>query len=276
MGTAAYKTVELDDYLGQEPVQHREVQGYESELFLSYFKAGIKLLSGGVDSGFKHVAPAEYKPRLMHVKGKKKVRVMQVDIGSGSLNSGDVFILDCGLTIYQWNGSQCGPMEKQKGAAVCRALKEERKSGPNVIVVEEADKGVDADNFWKGVGGRPAKIKTADEGGKDDEEVVTKCNVRRLWHLSDASGKMEFKQVAEGNKVSMSLFNHDDVMIFDAGFEVFAWIGKGANAAERANGIKYAEDMLKNDSDKERVKRTPISRVLDGQESPSFKQTINS
>ncbi|KAH9504746.1 hypothetical protein Btru_061855, partial [Bulinus truncatus] len=37
-GTAAYKTVELDTYLDDVPIQHREVQGYESELFKSYFK----------------------------------------------------------------------------------------------------------------------------------------------------------------------------------------------------------------------------------------------
>jgi len=36
-GTAAYKTVELDTFLNDKPVQHREVQGHESELFKSYF-----------------------------------------------------------------------------------------------------------------------------------------------------------------------------------------------------------------------------------------------
>lgn len=40
-GAAAFYVTQIDDMLGGSPVQHREVEGHESEVFKSYFKSGI-------------------------------------------------------------------------------------------------------------------------------------------------------------------------------------------------------------------------------------------
>lgn len=69
----------MTDQLG---VDKREVEGGESELFLSYFqkKGGMRILEGGVESGFRHVEATKYSARLLLVKGKENVRVVQVKI----------------------------------------------------------------------------------------------------------------------------------------------------------------------------------------------------
>jgi gelsolin len=265
-GTAAYKTVELDDLLGGAPIQHREVQGHESDLFLSYFKNEIKLLSGGVESGFKHVKPEEYKPRLMHIKGKKKVRVQQVDLSRTSLNSGDVFILDMGLKLFQWNGKKAGPQEKQKGAQLCRAIADERKGKAKVSVLEEGDK--DAE-FWKVLGGE-GSIKSAEEGG-DDNDDNSKFN-KVLFQLSDATGTMVFKEVGSGAGCKKSLLDSNDVFILDTGAEVFAWIGKGASKEEKANALGYAQSYL---TKYNRPAYIPICRILDGGENEIFTSALH-
>lgn len=74
---AAIKTVELDDFLGGAPVQHRETEGHESKKFLSYFRNGIRLFNGGFDSGF-HKMINEVRPSLYQVKGKKRPIMREV------------------------------------------------------------------------------------------------------------------------------------------------------------------------------------------------------
>ena len=71
-------TVELDDILGGAPIQHREIQGSESDLFLSYFKKGVRYLPGGIKSGFTHYDPEDVVRRLFKVKGKRNIQVSEV------------------------------------------------------------------------------------------------------------------------------------------------------------------------------------------------------
>ncbi|VEL33318.1 unnamed protein product, partial [Protopolystoma xenopodis] len=124
-GTAAYKTVELDAFLNDKAIQHREVEGYESNAFKSLFKV-FRTLSGGYESGFRHVKPEDYKPRLLrfNIPAKNKFKLTEVYFSRKSLDSGDVFVIDMGRKAIQWNGSCSKPMERIKA----RLHDEERKS----------------------------------------------------------------------------------------------------------------------------------------------------
>jgi len=260
-GTAVYKTVELDTYHDGRPIQHREVQGHESALFLSYFssKGGIRILEGGVDSAFHHVKPTEYKPRLLHIKGRKNVRIVQVPMACASLNSGDVFLLDAGLTLYQWNGSKASGAEKIKAAALVRAIDDEREGKPQVVVVEENDNNAD---FWKLLGGH-GPIASADSAGLDDETAGFE---KKLYQLSDASGNLNFKLVGSG-KLNKSLLNSNDVFVLDTGAEIFVWVGNGSSKREKDSAMKYAQEYLVKNN---RPDYLPLTRILQGGENEVF------
>ena len=153
-GTAAYKTVELDDFLGGAAVQHREVQGSESAGFNKIFNGKIALLDGGVESGFN--PPREVKrvaARLYSIKGLNgNLELRQVGLSRASMNSGDVYILDAPDGIFQWNGSESNKDERAKAAEFVRTLASNR-SGAETHVLNEADAAKDMpfdDNhlFW--------------------------------------------------------------------------------------------------------------------------------
>lgn len=266
-GTAAYKTVELDDFLGTRATQYREVQDNESRRFKELFDT-ITVMEGGVSSGFKHVTPIEYRHRLLQVKGEKnRVIVREVPMESASLNSGDTFIYDGGLEIFVWHGKETGPMELAKGATVSRAMDDERGGKPQITVFEEGD---DANNaiFFEKIGGKKGPIKSKEEAGKDEEVDVS---IRRLCRVSDASGKMEMKVVASGTDLNRNMLDSSDVFILDDGYEVFCWVGLDADLAERKTAMnKCAEYLEKFD----RPRTTPISKLLEGAENELFEQAF--
>lgn len=121
----------MDDQLGGAPVQHREVQDHESHLFLKYFKKGVRYLPGGIASGMTSVP--EHEKRLFQVKGKKNVRVKQVDLDVGSMNSGDCFILDANENIYVYVGKKSKNMEKVKANSAATQIRDQDHGGRSKI-----------------------------------------------------------------------------------------------------------------------------------------------
>ena len=260
-GTAAYKMQELDHLLHDEPVQHREVADHESELFLSYFaeSGGIRIMEGGYASGFTHVKPEEYRSRLLHLKGRKHVRTKEVPLTAASLNSGDTFILDAGLRLFQWNGSKAGIREKMRAAQTARAIDDERRGQVEVVVQEEGDEEKD---FWEALGGEGqpgSHVAGEDEQWEQD-------NRRLLYRISDESGDHEFTQEAEGQLRRDQLHSADSFLL-DAGHEVYVWLGKDSSRGERKFAVQYANDYL---AHYDRPLWLPISVIHEGGENETF------
>jgi len=234
-GTAAYKTVELDTLLDDAPVQHREVQGHESTLFKSYFPS-ITIKNGGCATGFRHVEPEKYVPRLFLFHGSKKnIQVKEVPLQKSSLDSTDVFILDQGLRIFQWNGETCNKDEKFKAVQYLQDLKSQRHGKATVECLENNDTS-ESHDFYSCLGDEPKDEEDESDGNAEGFEPC-------LWSLSDKSGTMEFSKVCEGEIMRSSL-DPNDVFILDNGKECFVWVGSKASPEEKKNGLTYAHNYL--------------------------------
>jgi len=250
-GTAAYKTVELDTYLNDAPVQHREVQGHESTLFKSYFES-ITLLKGGADTGFNRVLPEAYVPRLFHVEKQpdKKITCVEKPLKKGNLEDDDVFIIDNGETIYQWNGTKSTADEKFKAAAYISKMKAGRKKA-KVIKVEQ--RGCKDDH--------PAMQLLKEGKSKDKaEEVVMQKEMKRV---SDEDGSLDLDDVTGYGR---ELLESKDVFVINSGTHVFCWVGKEASIEERKNALSYAGNYLS----KTPVPWLPITVVAEGKENAEF------
>ena len=63
---------------------------HESERFLALWKGGVQYLSGeGAKSGLRKAkTKMEVDTRLLHLKGKRYIRISQVPVGASSMNHG--------------------------------------------------------------------------------------------------------------------------------------------------------------------------------------------
>uniref|UniRef100_A0A3P8SL21 Advillin n=1 Tax=Amphiprion percula TaxID=161767 RepID=A0A3P8SL21_AMPPE len=270
-GAAAVYTIQLDEFLGCTPVQHREVQHHESDSFRGYFKQGVIYKKGGVASGMRHTETNTYDvKRLLHVKGKKRVIAKEVEMSWKSFNLGDVFLLDIGKIIVQWNGPKSNRQEKLKGMLLAKDIRDRERGGRAEIRVIEGDAESNSPQNMEimndVLGERTSGLTDGAPDETADQEQKAKLT---FYHVSDAGGEMKVTEVATRPLVQ-DLLNHDDCYFLDqGGTKIFVWKGKKANKAEKQASMARALEFIKA---KNYPITTNVETVNDGAESALFKQ----
>lgn len=265
-GTAAYKMVECDEILGGGAVQHRETQGHESSLFQSYFDYKLEYWKGGVESGFRHVEATIEEPILYCIKGTQKgLRMTQLPLRKDSLNHGDSFILYASSsTVWVWHGSSANPDEKGKAGI----LGENMCTRGTAVVLDDGDDG-DVIDFWNYLG--DGEIAAA-----DDMDHTVESFVPVLYRLHKNAEPELVSKAAEHVKIRFgkadppidkNLLVEDEMLLLDAGWELFLWMGKDVERTEKLEAIAQAEAFCKKAA---RTMNLPLTLVKSGWESSDF------
>lgn len=262
-GTAAYKTVELDDKLGGEPVQFREVQGQESDEFMKVFPK-MKIMAGGIASAFRKVEPEKYEPKLMLIRGNKKktVKASEVPLSVDSLSIDNCYVLDLGETVIVAAFEKASFWEKREANSIADEMQKERAAEDYRIdsFDEESD---GATIFWKAFGGKPDSI------AEKYTPPAVEVGEMAVYMVSDIAGSNDPKcskidaEVTDG-KLSKDVLNGDNVMVIDSGTTVYVWVGKGASATERKMAIPLVLEAQPS------FNKCPMRKEKEGSESKAF------
>ncbi|KAK5897838.1 hypothetical protein CgunFtcFv8_015306 [Champsocephalus gunnari] len=236
---------------GGGPVQYREGQGNESPRFRSYFKKGLIYKKGGVASGFHHVDTNVYNVlRLLHVKGRKHVTASEVEVSWSSFNNGDIFLLDMGKAIVQWNGPQSNRREKLKAVLLAQDIRDRERGGRAQIGVVEGGDEKDSPELMKVLmavlGQRAGPLKEALPDDTPDQVQNTSV---RLYHVFENGGDLVVQEVAT-QPLTQDLLRSTDCYILDQrGSSVMVWKGQAGvsrgeeGSSEPGGGLHQGQEL---------------------------------
>eukprot|EP01018_Ginkgo_biloba_P033861 Gb_40002 [translate_table: standard] len=260
-GAAAIKTIELDAALGGRAVQHREIQGHETDKFLSFFKPCIIPQKGGVTSGFKHADSEEYQIRLFACKGKHVVPYSR-----SSLNHDDVFILDSESKIFQFNGSNSSIQERAKALEVVQYIKDNHHDGKCEVAAIEDGKFVadpETGEFWSFFGGFAPLTRKHSSVDDLQSEVLP----GKLFQVHQGHAKS-----IESNSLKKEMLDTNKCYILDCGLEMFIWIGRNTYLDERKAAISATEELIASQA---RLNKNHITCVIEGYETVTFRSKFD-
>ncbi|XP_013178934.1 PREDICTED: gelsolin-like [Papilio xuthus] len=270
-GAAAILTVGLDDKFNGAAIQHRETLGHESQQFLSLFRPAIRYIDGGAASGFNHVVtnPGAEK-RLFHIKGKKNIRVRQVDPLIASMNKGDCFVLDIDNDIYVYVGDSANHKERLKAISFANQVRDQDHNGRGKVdIVDQYSSDTDVQKYFTALGsGTRDIVPEASAGGDDQTFERSEEDAVILSEISDSKGSLVATPLRKPFRQE-NLKPQEAYILDTVSGSIYVWLGRQATKREKTEAMSKAQQLL-------RCKNYPswvqVTRIPQGTEPAAFKQ----
>ncbi|XP_054992535.1 villin-like protein [Sorex araneus] len=250
-------------------VQHREVQGHESDCFRSYFRNGILYRKEGFTAAASHAESHRYSTqRLLHVSGKTHVSAREVALSWNNLNKNGIFLLDLGEMMIQWNGPNASTSEKLRGLVLACSLQDREQGGPSQIgVVDNESKAPELMKIMRAVlGCRVGGLRAAPPAKGITE--MQKANVH-LYYVYKKDENLVVQERA-ACPLTRDLLQEEKCYLLDqGGFRIYVWQGRRSSLLEKTAAFSRALDFIQA---KGYPTYTNVEVVNEGAESIEFQQ----
>ncbi|EKE41144.1 villidin, putative [Entamoeba nuttalli P19] len=210
--------------------------------------------------------------RLIHIKGKRNPFARLVECSWESLNSGDAFIFDPGKgakCIYVWLGKSSNKMEKGKAMELSKMIAKERGG----VKTETIDEDNEPKEFWKALGEKEGKIKSAEDGGDDLVMELAQMKYVTLYKYwwDGLKEKVDIERWSyEGKEISKSSLEVNSCYILDCYSEMYMWVGTRVIKDRRQ---QYIQDCQKRYLERRKeVWVAPLYFEFPGYEQAMFKE----
>ncbi|CAD7673278.1 unnamed protein product [Nyctereutes procyonoides] len=261
-GSAGALVQHLLEALGRAAVQHREAQGGAGPRVRLYRK-------GGLASALKHVETNMYNiQRLLHIQGRKHVSATEVELSWNSFNKSDIFLLDLGKMMIQWNGPETSISEKARGLALTCSLQDRERGGRAQIgVVDDEVKATDLMRIMEAVLGCRVGNLPASMPNKSINQLQ-KASVC-LYHVCEKEEDSVIQELATC-PLTQDLLREEDYYILDqGGSKICVWQGRMSGLQEKKAAFSRALAFIQA---KGYPTYTNVEVLNDGAESAAFKQ----
>jgi len=273
--TVAIKAVELDDSLGGVPVQYREMEGYETEIFKNLFPEGIVTLSGGCTSGLKKTQiQVEHETRLFKVSGGRVPILSEVEISWSRMNHGDTFVLDTGTFIFVWRGRHSSGAEGLAGAKLAARLR--NKVGEEIVTLEDGEEDEMKDKekeAWERFLKLEDKSQIRDASRGQDKKMSLVLSNCKLYRCQEQNGELLTEHMKTGNLSRSDLTTGDSYVVEAGPAGVWAWLGTRSSKMERRKAMEFGEQVIKESN---LPAQTRLTRINMNQEPEQFKSLFAS